>query len=622
MCGIFGAVSFEEPFDTSSYEKFVALTDMVRYRGPDDSGYLAINSRLNVAGETNSFDIFLGNRRLAILDLSSAGHMPMSDGKGRWITFNGEIFNYLELRKELGQRGHRFVSNTDTEVILHIYDEFGEAGFEKLDGMWAFAIADLSGRRVVLSRDRFSIKPLYIYRSGGQFYFASEIKQLLPLLTRREVNGNVLRAFLIQGLLDHSPETFFHGIARVQPMCNVVVDLRSHQCTEVRYAEFRPETTNSLDQARKRFRELLFESTRIRLRSDVKVGLLLSGGLDSSAIAVANSKVAEQPLETFSVVFDDPRVSEEKYIDALTQTLRVPNHKLTVKADDALTHLDAALYHSDEPLLGLSAVAHYGLLKMIKENTDVVVLLNGQGGDEMLFGYMKFYFFYLQNLFAAHRYGRFARESLLSLVRGTTLKNFRLDYARRYMPWLRHGIDWVTADSYRPQPIWQGRDLRARQLADVEHYSVPALTHYEDRNAMAFSLEIRYPFLDHNLLNFVLGLPLEWQLRNGWTKSLLRESLPELPDKVRWSPIKRGFNTPEEHWLKTEMAEMVQSLFSHSLLEELGFVNSRSFMEVYAAYRRGKTRAGHFDLERTILAEMWARKIFVGASNLQSAMAN
>lgn len=610
MCGIFGAISFDEPFGAESYRQFVDLTDMVRYRGPDDSGYLGIDSRRNTSGETNSFDIFLGNRRLAILDLSSAGHMPMSDGKGRWLTYNGEIFNYIELRRELEQRGHTFSTNTDTEVILHIYDEFGEEGFEKLDGMWAFAIADLPGKRLVLSRDRFSIKPLYTCRSATRFYFASEIKQLLPLLDKKQINGKTLRAFLVQGLLDHSSGTFFAGIDRVKPMCNVVVDFTSRQCNESRYAEFRPEATNSLAQARERFRELLFHSTRIRLRSDVKVGLLLSGGLDSSAIAVANSQVAERPLETFSVVFDDRRVSEEPYIDSLIRTLGIPNHKLTVKAGDALGDLDTALYHNDEPLLGFSAVAHYGLLKMVKEKTDVVVLLNGQGGDEMLFGYLKFYFFYLQNLLAGHRYGRFAREGLLSLLHGTTLRNFRLDYARRYMPWLHHGVDWVIPDSYRPEPIWEARDLRMRQLADVEHYSVPALTHYEDRNAMALSLEIRYPFLDHHLLNFVLGLPLEWQLRNGWTKSLLRESLPELPKKVRWSPIKRGFNTPEEDWLRNEMAGLVQSLFAHSMLDEFGYVSSSRFRKIFEAFRAGKTRVGHFDLERTILAEMWARKNF------------
>jgi asparagine synthase (glutamine-hydrolysing) len=623
MCGIFGAISFDRPFAAGSYERFVTLTDMVQYRGPDDSGYLAIDSTRSLVGAANSFDIFLGSRRLAILDLSPAGHMPMTDGKGRWITYNGEIFNYLELRRELEALGHSFQTNTDTEVILHVYDEFGEAGFGKLNGMWALAIADIPKRRVVLSRDRFSIKPLYLFRSGeNQLYFASEIKQLLPLLPRKEVDTEVLLAYLLQSLLDHSPDTFFRGIKRMPAMCNVAVSLMSGDVREHRYAEFRPETTSSLQQAHERFRELFLDSTRIRLRSDVKVGLLLSGGLDSSAIAVATSGVAERGLETFSVVFDDPRFSEEPYIDCLTHNLKISNYKLTLKAEEALDGLEQTLYHNDEPFGGFSMVAQHQLLKMVKQRSDVVVLLSGQGGDEVFLGYLKFYYFYLQGLFKRHRYVRFARESLLSLFSGTTLRNFRPRYARRYMPRLNHAVDWVRSEGHTPATIWDGEDLHARQLADVECYSVPALTHYEDRNAMASSLEIRHPFLDYRLLNFALGLPAEWQLRNGWTKAILRESLPELPEKIRWCSVKRYFNTPEHNWIKNEMAGLVQQMFAGSILEELGVVKSRQFLKSFAAYRDGNAAISNFDLERTFLAEMWARKVLFGFWELKEEIAH
>jgi asparagine synthase (glutamine-hydrolysing) len=622
MCGIFGAISFDRPFAADSYERFATLTDMIQYRGPDDSGHLAIDSRRSRVGNTNSFDIFLGNRRLAILDLSQAGHMPMTDGKGRWITYNGEIFNYLELRRELEALGHSFQTNTDTEVILHVYDEFGEAGFEKLNGMWALAIADIPERRVVLSRDRFSIKPLYLFRSGdNRVYFASEIKQLLPLLPSKEVNIEVLLAFLVQNLLDHSPETFFRGIKRMPAMCNVAVSLISGEVREHRYTEFRPEVTSSLQQAHERFRELFLDSIRIRLRSDVKVGLLLSGGLDSSAIAVATSGIAERGLETFSVVFDDARFSEEPYIDYLTHHLKVPNYKLNLKAEEALDGLEQTLYHNDEPFGGFSVVAQHQLLKMVKQQSDVVVLLSGQGGDEVFLGYLKFYYFYLQNLFKRRRYLRLARESLLSLFSGT-LRNFRLTHARRYMPRLNRGVDWVRSEGHTPTTIWDGADLHLRQLADVEWYSVPALTHYEDRNAMASSLEIRHPFLDYRLLNFALGLPAEWQLRNGWTKAIPRESLPELPEKIRWCSAKRYFATPEHNWLKNELAGLVQQMFRASILEELGVVKSRQFLKSFAAFRNGNAAISNFDLERTLLAEMWTRKVLFGFTELQEEIAH
>ena len=621
MCGIFGAISFDRPFDADSYKQFVNLTDMVQYRGPNDSGYLAIDSRRSRLGEANSFDIFLGNRRLAILDLSPAGHMPMTDGKGRWITYNGEIFNYLELRRELQALGHTFQTGTDTEVIVHLYDEFGEAGFEKLNGMWAFAIADVPKRRVVLSRDRFSIKPLYLFRSSdNRLYFASEIKQLLPLLPRKEVNTEVLLAYLLQNLLDHSPETFFRGIKRIPAISNLAISLMSGNVREHRYAEFRPEVTNSLRQGHERFRELFLDSIRIRLRSDVKVGLLLSGGIDSSAIAVATAGIAERGLETFSVVFDDPRFSEEPYIDCLTHDLKIANCKLALKAEEALDGLEQTLYHNDEPFGGFSVVAQHQLLKMVKQQSDVVVLLSGQGGDEVFLGYLKFYYFYLQNLFKRHRYVRFARESLLSLFSGT-LRNFRLTSARRYIPRLNNGVEWVRSKGHTPTTIWDGEDLYARQLADVERFSVPALTHYEDRNAMAASLEVRHPFLDYRLLNFALGLPAEWQLRNGWTKAVLRESLPELPRKIRWCSAKRYFDTPEHNWIKNEMAGLVQRMFAGSILEELGVIQSRQFLKSFAAYRDGNNAISNFDLERTLLAEMWARKVLLGFTELQEEIA-
>jgi asparagine synthase (glutamine-hydrolysing) len=321
------------------------------------------------------------------------------------------------------------------------------------------------------------------------------------------------------------------------------------------------------------------------------------------------------------VVFDDPRFSEEPYIDYLTQNLKIPNYKLRLKAEEALEGLEQTLYHSDEPFGGFGVVAQYRLLKMVKQHSDVVVLLSGQGGDEAFLGYLKFYYFYLKNLFQRHRYVRLARESLQSLWSGT-LRNFRLTHARRYIPRLNHGIPWVRNEGHTFTTIWNGEDLRVRQLQDVELYSVPALTHYEDRNASASSLEIRHPFLDYRLFNFALGLPAEWQLRNGWTKAIPRESLPELPEKIRWCSAKRYFTTPEDSWIKNELAGLVQQMFAASILEELGVVKSREFLKSFAAFRDGNTAISNSDLERTLLAEMWARKVLLGFTELQEEIAH
>lgn len=610
MCGIFGAIHLKGLFDRADFDQFVRLTDLVRYRGPDDSGYQALNLQQSHAADPESFDVFLGNRRLSILDLSPAGHQPMTDGKGRWITFNGEIFNFVELRKELEARGHRFLTGTDTEVILHIYDEYGESGFEKLNGMWAFAIVDVGQRRVVLSRDRFSIKPFYLLRlARGQLYFASEIKQLLPLLPERELNREVMATFLSQGLLNHSSETFFRGITKVAPKTNLVISLPTGTIVERRYWDYSLESPPSSKDPTEEFRELLLDSTRIRLRSDVRVGLLLSGGLDSSALAVALVQLAEGGLETYSIISTDPGLSEERYVDAMRQTFHLRNHKVIFQLQDALAGLRPALYHGDEPFGSLSVIAQYKILDTVKKETDVVVLLSGQGGDEVLLGYLKFYFFYLRQLVEQRRFGKACTEFVLSLLRRTAVRQFKISRAKRYLPYrIGKNYSFIRIRGTE-EPVWNGKDMRLRQIADLDRYSLPTLTHYEDRNAMAHSLEIRHPFLDHRLVNFVLNLPVELKLHRGWTKRILRQSFPELPANIRWRRDKQTFFTPEDGWLRTELSEFIHKTFTKSLLDEMGILDERSFLKVYEGFQNGKRTILGADISRTLIAEVWGREV-------------
>ena len=318
MCGIFGAARVSGMYSEEDRLQFQGLTDLVRYRGPDDSGKQTWKVREGRLVTQGAFDVFLGSRRLSIIDLSPLGHMPMTDGRGRWIVFNGEIFNYLELRRELeSEAGCEFRSNTDTEVILAIYDRYGEQGFDRLNGMWAFAILDLPARKLILSRDRFSIKPLYLLRRGQEFLFASELKQLLPLLPKVELNEPVMMAFLSQALLDHSDGTFFRGIVRVRSCTSLTICLNTGKVQEHTYWSLPAPVSMSTEEAMEAFRAVLTDSVRIRLRSDVKVGVLLSGGLDSSAIAVLANKFAQ--LETYSVVADDPRYDERRFIDMVVK---------------------------------------------------------------------------------------------------------------------------------------------------------------------------------------------------------------------------------------------------------------------------------------------------------------
>jgi asparagine synthase (glutamine-hydrolysing) len=615
MCGIFGAINLQSRFGRDSYDRFVKLTDIIRYRGPDDSGYHTLAMKEGITGTTESFDIFLGSRRLSILDLSPMGHQPMTDGHGCWITFNGEIFNYLELRRELETLGHEFKTGTDTEVILHVYQEYGQAGFDRLNGMWAFAIADTAKRAIILSRDRFSIKPMYLLDSGsGQFFFASEIKQLLPLLETVEVNSDVMVDFLGQKLLDHSPKTFFKGINRLAAKTNLVISLEHQTCSQHQYWDFgKAAPRPSLDPVAE-FRELLFDSTRIRLRSDVPTGLLLSGGLDSSALAAACASVIGEGFGAYSIISHEGGLSEEKYIDEVSQRFRLQTKKCEFLEQDALRDLDQVLYHSDEPFAGFSIVAQFKMLQAIKQQSTAVVLLSGQGGDEVLLGYLKYYFFYLGELLRQRKYSKALAQALFSIVRRTVLWQFRLSLAKRYIPALKNRGLAFLRDHRRDVPIWEANSLRERQILDIDQYSVPALTHYEDRNAMAHSLEIRHPFLDHRLVEFAVALPPEQKLHNGWTKSILRESLPELPPSIRWRRDKGYFLVPEEHWLKTSMHRFIRETFADSVLDRMNFIDKDVFLNTYDAFRNGRSGVSYTDISRTLIAELWARKFVCGAS--------
>lgn len=605
MCGVFGAIHLRGWHQASAHPRFVELTDLVSYRGPDDSGHLALDVKGGGAGTPERFDVFLGHRRLSIIDLSPDGRNPLADDEGRWIIFVGEIFNYIELREELKARGQRFKTATDTEVILKVYAEHGEAGFDRLNGMWTFAIADVPGRRVVLSRDRFSIKPLYLAQHGDVLYFASEAKQLLPLLPRRSLNRPVMYQYLTQALLDHSSATFFEGITTLDPKHSLVVDLARGTVNKHRYWDYRLEDEPGRRDAVERFRALFLDSVRIRLRSDVTVGALLSGGLDSSAVAVVANHLLDGGLRTYSVVAEEERFSERRFIDELTRRTGMHNQQLWFRSAEASKALDRVVWHNDEPVLGLSIVAQYQIFEKIRQETDVTVLLSGQGGDECLLGYRKFFFFHLQDLLRRGRVWQAFRQLLGSLLSRTVVRQFNLAEARRYLPGREH-FPYVRLRGEQ-EPLGRRQSLSERQRLDLDRYSVPALTHSEDRNSMAHSLEVRQPFLDHRLVELLLSLSVDLKLRDGWTKYVLRAALPELPEAIRWRRDKQGFLTPEEAWLREDLRPRVLGLFPGSLLHRLGVVDEVRFLDYYQRFLKGDPLIWCGNISRVLFAELWAR---------------
>lgn len=615
MCGIFGAINLKGFFDDRDYKDFVDCTDLVHYRGPDASGFLVMNVRQKSINNKSKFDVFLGHRRLSIIDLSDSANQPLTDNNGLWIIFNGEIYNYIELKNELQQEGAVFKTNSDTEVILHVYRRYGEAGFAKLNGMWAFAIVDIPNSRIVLSRDRFSVKPLFYINKDSCLYFASEIKQLIPFLRKKEINAGVMFKYLEQGLIDYNEETFFKEIYKLKPKYNRIINLNSGEIKEHNYWNYSIDASNinlSFDEMVEKFRELFIDSVKIRLRSDVKVGALLSGGLDSSAIAVIANNFQEGKFFTYSVISENKKYSEEKYIDVLIKERKINNKKILFKFDDINSfagYLDKVLYHNDEPFGGLSAVAQFMALEALKKHSDIIVVLSGQGGDETLMGYLKYFFFNVKNLINTGYYVQALNQVLASFIKRTVIWQFKLSEARRYIPFLAR----KTQKSFlriedRLEPVWEASGLIERQILDIDKYSVPALTHYEDRNSMAHSLEIRLPFLDYRLVNYALNLPIALKLNGGWTKYILRRGIYELPDDIRWRRNKQGFSIPEEIWLKRDFSGLINKVFAHSVLDEAGIIDSNSFLEYYRGFQEGKGSIWYTDISRTLIAELWARQ--------------
>ncbi len=609
MCGIFAAVSSEKIFDASDYKKFSGATELVSYRGPDSQGLLAMDSTTSQA-DNNQFNIFLGHRRLSIIDLSADGNQPMQRDDC-YIVFNGEIFNYVELRDELKKIGHQFSTGSDTEVILRTYQQYGMKGFTNFNGMWAFVLVDLKNQKVICSRDRFSIKPLYYLQQNGNWYFGSEIKQLLPFLSEKKLQKQLAYQFLQQQLQEHTNETFFEGIKKAGAKHSLIIDLTTGKFNEEKYwdYELNAAVTNESD-AIEKFHSLFVDSVKLRLRSDVTVGSLLSGGLDSSAITVLADSFQPGKFESFSVVNDNKKFSEENFVDELVKHNHILNSKLRFQSSQIPEHIDKVLFHQDEPFGSFSIVAQYLMFQQIKNEHDIKVILCGQGGDEIMMGYLKYFFFNLQNYKRNGRWDLIAKEILSSLINRTVLMQLEWNQMKRYLPGFAGKKNDFILLNGETENVWQFHSIVERQQKDIDLYSVPVLTHYEDRNSMAASIESRLPFLDHRLVNFLLSIPLNMKMKNGWTKYILRKSMTELPDSIRWRRDKKGFITPEEIWLKTQLTEMVKNEFTHSLLHEQGIINKEKFLNYYQDFLNGKSNTDYSLIFRTFIFEKWMKQHF------------
>lgn len=542
----------------------------LQHRGPDGTG-----SWRSPDGGT-----CLGHTRLAIIDLSDAGAQPMEYAGRYRITFNGEIYNHVELRKFLVQRGYRFASASDTEVILALYDHLGVECLDSFDGAFAFALWDGRERRLFCARDRFGEKPFYYRLDGSSFVFASEIKAIVAACGHPGFSSSHVFDFLLYGGAQdvHDPtSTFYRDIRQLDAATYLLLDERGRAVTR-RYWQLQDHGADSVAlgeaDAVERFGELLDTSIRRRLRSDVAVGSSLSGGLDSSTIVatVARVKPAGQAQRTFSATFPGFIRDERRFAELVASDTGAAPFFVAPDADTAFAGLRRMMYHQEIPVGSASIAAQLAVMELARGNA-VPVLLDGQGADEVLAGYSTFWPSYLMQLYRTDR-GRYrsVRHELEALHGPIALSaGWRLllaGYADPLDRGLRNGLrrlrrpqdevfsgihpDLVREHRSRPSPIVVYPNLRRQLARSTGLHALGELLRYADRNSMAHSVEVRLPFLAHELVEFVFSLPDDLKIRNGWTKYLLRASIDDLlPREIVWRKEKVGYEPPQEEWLRS-----------------------------------------------------------------------
>ena len=629
MCGIAGIVA-PAGFNPAT---LVAMTQLVSYRGPDGFGFAYAGAGPCAPAEIVHNDerrpcrvlhpvVGLGNRRLAILDVSPSGNMPMEIENGSYcVTFNGEIYNYREIRRELEQRNHRFKTKTDTEVILRAYQEWGETCLERFNGMWSFALWDRLNQRLFCARDRFGVKPFYYTVFEGRFYFGSEIKQILQASGMpRVAEPDAVYHFLEWGLLDYSAQTFFKGVYQLPGGHWLKLNLADPLEPKVgRYWELRTDSLakTSVERSTTEFREKFEQAVRLRLRSDVPVGVALSGGLDSSAIACKAKELApEVEFHTYSACFEEKSIDERDYIGAVVADIGGVGHYSYPRGSSFWSTIESIAYHQDEPLLNSGAFAQWCVMEQAHRHGTPVVL-GGQGGDEILCGYHKYRYFYFWHLLRQCD-PTLVREAMLWARNGTQFY-WTLGAASRYLPpALRRRfslVDRIGATAFRTgsadtrSELGASRSIAERQKTDLTYSSIPALLHHEDRISMAHSVETRLPFLDYELVEFAVNCHPSLKLRDGWSKWILRQALEgTLPDKVRLRRTKLGFTTPDDDWMRLGLQNGHRELWQKPTLRMGRFLDAPALAKECANFLRGGLGALPSDfIFRAISLELWAR---------------
>jgi asparagine synthase (glutamine-hydrolysing) len=568
MCGIAGIIQQDSSAFTETHLK--KMTGALAHRGPDGEGFW----------NNNSDKVLLGHRRLAIIDLSAAGRQPMHFQSRYTIIHNGEIYNYIELKEELQKKGYRFYSLTDTEVITAAYDCWRDECVERFDGMFAFAIWDEEEKVLFAARDRLGEKPFFYHYSGRQFLFASEMKALWAAGVEKTPNLKMLFNFITIGYTDNPDnpgETFFENIFKLPPAHRLNYYVHLNELSVDRYWEVNSDEINESikeDDATEQFKFLLQQSVKRRLRSDVATGCSLSGGLDSSSIAALMA--ASTPFTAFTATFPGFERDESRYAKQVADKFKLQHYTTRISESDLLNDFEKLCDTQEEPVGSASVLAQFKVYELAQQQ-GTKVLLDGQGADEILAGYPKYYKWYWRELF---RKFRLLRSGELKAAKNLGV-NASFDFKDAIAAWFPDFASIVLERQYllhalrHPDLSKDFIRLQSREAyyTTPAHYSLNGVLHfnsfthgleellrYADRNSMAHGREVRFPFLSHELVEFLFSLPARFKIRKGRTKWLLRQSMQDwLPPELVWRTDKVGFEPPQKNWMEhNRVQQMIQ----------------------------------------------------------------
>ena len=606
MCGIVGDINFQNKGIKEDTIKSMMQT--IKHRGPDDDGLFIENS------------VGLGFVRLSIIDLSTAGHQPMMSDNDRFVLiFNGEIFNYIELRDELINRGYKFKSSSDSEVVLKSYQEWGENCLDRFNGMWAFVIYNRDTKEIFGARDRFGIKPFYYYMDEDRFLFASEIKAIKVALKadKLSINEQAIFDYLVFNRTDYQNRTFYNEIFKVPHGHYFHIDSNREFQMHKWYDLSKHCHRDSIDS--QEYRKLLLSSIRLRMRSDVPVGVCLSGGLDSSSIISLISKELHiEDINSFSSVYGKGKKGDEsEFIDEMDSFLN-NMHYTTPTAKSLFDDIEDMVKTLDEPVPTTSIYAQYRVMKLAKEH--VSVTLDGQGADEQLAGYPYFYGFYFKELLANFRLKELAIEMYYymkihkSLYGIKTLlffllpKKLRLNLKVKKVSYINNDFFKNHKDKNIVADEFYGANSLKSSLINHFEYKLEHLLKWEDLNSMRFSIESRVPFLDYRVVEQTLSLANDNYIKKGVTKYILRESVKSIiPEKIRTRYDKVGFSTPEDEWFRESFFQnMIEDILENPTNDFRKYIDIKSAKRLYREHLNHKINCSK-DIWKWINLDLWLK---------------